>query len=453
MKNELYRSVSWLGSTTRTHLTHSATRYIILGIAAFFAAFLMVQAAGPAPSAAQVTTPLTVECATPEPEADADKDPIPNCAITTDNTATYTVTVLDNLKGTVANLTEAAADATPPGADLGAELELAGTNEGLFVLSGPDEENDDARTLDLAGDNQLEGGEEYTVMLVTGEGDDATTTATIKITANKNLKKGRTQQTIPLSAGGAPRNLDLKPLFDQNTKGDKENITYSATFSRRNVVRQSPNPVNGSNLRLAGIAEGLTDVTVTADPDRGASETQTFQVRVTAPPAEPIETPIPTATVAPTATPRPATATPRPATPTPRPVPTNTPTPTPEPTATPVPTNTPAPTNTPVVVEPTATPEPEDEGGIGIVGVIIGLIILVALGLLIFFLLRRRGQSDESPEGGPTMADLGGGDDDGDGDGDMDDGGDDGGGDEEDAADDGGDGDGDGGDEEEENRQ
>ena len=58
MKNELYRSVSWLGSNTRTYLTHSARRYLILGIAAIIAAFLAAQT--PAPAAGQnieITTP------------------------------------------------------------------------------------------------------------------------------------------------------------------------------------------------------------------------------------------------------------------------------------------------------------------------------------------------------------------------------------------------------------
>ena len=53
MKSELYHSVSWLGSNGRTYLTHSGGRYLLLGIAAIFAAFLSMQALAPAPAFAQ----------------------------------------------------------------------------------------------------------------------------------------------------------------------------------------------------------------------------------------------------------------------------------------------------------------------------------------------------------------------------------------------------------------
>ncbi len=58
MNNQLFRSLSWLGSNTRTYLTHSARSYLILGIAAIIAVFLASQA--PAPAAGQdieITTP------------------------------------------------------------------------------------------------------------------------------------------------------------------------------------------------------------------------------------------------------------------------------------------------------------------------------------------------------------------------------------------------------------
>ncbi len=301
MKNELYRSVSWLGSTTRTHLTHSATRYIILGIAAIFAAFLMVQTVTPA----------------------------------------------------------AAQNSNPP--------------------------------------------------------------------------------TQNLAVDGPAKFVDLTSYLGGGTPG-------SVKVDRPGIVQAT---IQGSNVRLVAVRAGTAKVTVTVEESNAnpAVESLVFTVRVTG--QEPTATPTPIPPTA-TPTPAPATATPTPVPPTPTPpppVPTNTPTPTPEP---PTPTATPpAPTATTPPAPPTATPPPEEPGdGIGILGIIIGLIVLAALGAGAYFLLSRRGQGDEGPEGGPTMADLGGGDDDnGDMNGDDDDGGD-----EEDAADDDGDGDGDGGDEEE-NRQ
>lgn len=446
MKNELYRSVSWLGSTTRTHLTHSATRYIILGIAAIFAAFLMVQASAGTPS------PVGAQNGTPSPTPTACEGG--ECTIETGE-ANYTVSVLDNLdKGdTVATLTASAgtgADkfASSPAVTFeiktegdDADDDDFGADHALFMVEALATPANTKHDLKLKTDTVLQVDRTYEVTVKLTQGA-TTATATIEITANPNLTKKGTQPTIALAAGGAPRNLNVANLFTTTNDVD---ITYSASFSRRNVVRQSPNPVNGSNLRLAGVGEGLTDVTVTAKPDRGASATQKFQVRVFASAVvEPTETPIPPTA---TPTPAPATATPTPVPPTPTPpppVPTNTPTPTPEP---PTPTATPpAPTATTPPAPPTATPPPEEPGdGIGIIGIIIGLIVLAALGAGAYFLLSRRGQGDEGPEGGPTMADLGGDDDDnGDMNGDDDDGGD-----EEDAADDD---DGDGGDEEE-NRQ
>ena len=180
-------------------------------------------------------------------------------------------------------------------------------------------------------------------------------------------------------------------LSDKFTAPAGADLSYKATVARTGIVRPS---IQGSNVRLVGLEEGRTEVTVTATDSNGNTVAQTFTVRVSG--LIPVE---------PTNTPRPPTATPTPIlVPTvhPSPTPTNTPvppiptnTPTPEPTVGPEPTAEPtvAPTNTPVVAEPTSPPEP-DGGGIGIGGIMIGLIALVLLGILAFFLLRRRGGDD-----------------------------------------------------------
>ena len=256
------------------------------------------------------------------------------------------------------------------------------------------------------------------------------------------------------------RTVDLEGKF---TVVEGSEFTYSARANRPGIVAIN---VSGSNLRLTGIGEGATDITVTATatnvlvPSVTASFTASFRITVSGQPqVEPTATQIPPTPVPPTPIPPTATPTAVPPTPTP-PIPTNTPTPTPEP-PTPTPTATPEPVPpTAEPVPPTATPEPE-EGGLGIGAVIVGLIILVLLGVGAYFLLRRRGGDGGAPPyGGPTMDDDMNGDDNGDDLDDTDDGGDeedaDDDGDEEDADDDGdeedADDDGDGEDEEE-NRQ
>lgn len=197
----------------------------------------------------------------------------------------------------------------------------------------------------------------------------------------------------------------------------------SVDVDRPGIVRAT---IQGSNVRLVGLGEGTTKVTVSVT--NGSSPQFAFTVRVSGAPPADTPTPIPTATATMVPTPVPTAPPTNTPTPTPRPVPTNTPTPEPEPTATPEPTNTPPPAPT-APPEPTATPEPEDEGGVGIVGIIIGLLVLAALGAGAYFIFSRRGGGDDGPApyGGPTMngdngddngVDLGDTDDNGDADGD-----------------------------------
>ncbi len=228
---------------------------------------------------------------------------------------------------------------------------------------------------------------------------------------------------LMLQATGAPSpaaaqtsenvNLAVDQIKSVSLEGE---ITdpVSVSVDRPGIVRAT---LQGSTVRLVGLAEGRAEVEVRGTASNGETPTHTLIVRVSGePPVVPTNTPIPPTPVPPTVTPPPATETPVPPTATP-PIPTNTPEPPtatpppPEPTATEVP-----PTNTPVVVEPTAPPEEPDDGGIGIGGIIIGLIILALLGVVAFFLLRRRGGDDGGapPYGGPTTDNGMNGDDNGD---------------------------------------
>ncbi|MYD36435.1 MAG: hypothetical protein F4X20_05410 [Dehalococcoidia bacterium] len=203
-----------------------------------------------------------------------------------------------------------------------------------------------------------------------------------------------------LTPAAAQENVNL--AVDQVRLVPVEGTPTSVDVERPGIVRAT---IQGSNVRLVGLAAGRTDVTV---KNAAGMDIATITVRVSGQPPADTPTPVP-----PTATPTPppptATATPRPPTPTPTPpVPTNTPTPEPEPDPpTPTPTNTPAPT-TPPPPTPTPTPEPEDEGGIGIGAIIGGLIVLVLLGIGAYFLLRRRGEENGGPDMGPPMDDNGG---------------------------------------------
>ncbi len=205
----------------------------------------------------------------------------------------------------------------------------------------------------------------------------------IEITTPRNLPD------ISLSLDGPTQHVSLGGAFDAPAGVTLE---YSVEVARPNIVRAI---IQGSDVRLQALAEGRTDVTVTASATRlgfTVSASQTFTVRVAGQeptaeptPVPPTATPPPVATVPPTATPEP-TATPPP------PVPTNTPTPEPEPTATPEPTPVPP---TATSAPSTATPPPDDEGdGIGIGAIIGGLVVLALLGLGAFFLLRRRGDEN-----------------------------------------------------------
>ncbi len=426
MRNELYRSVSWLGSNTRTYLTHSASRYLILGIAAVFAAFLMMQATAPAVAQDEPTN-LNTEA---------------NPTITTTDPLTTYILVLD--------VGETRTFPVMGGDDPDIPTDRVTGGEAISFSWA-----DDRTSITFEG--VAEG-----VTTLSINGTDRAQWADLAITVRHAVTAG----TIPQQnlAADTIRSVSLASGFTTSPPGQQ--LSYSTPdIDRPGIVRVT---IQGSNVRLVGLEEGLTSVSITATVDGKpyAQATLTFRVRVSGePPADPTATPIPPTPVPPTPIPPTATPTAVPPTPTP-PIPTNTPEPptaTPEP---PEPTATPAPTNTPVVVEPTATPEP-DEGGLGIGAVIVGLIILVLLGVGAYFLLRRRGGDGGAPPyGGPMMDDddMNGDDngddlddtDDGGDEEDADDDGDDDGGDEEDADDDGdeedADDDGDGEDEEE-NRQ
>jgi len=161
----------------------------------------------------------------------------------------------------------------------------------------------------------------------------------------------------------------------------------------------------GTNLQTLVIARfdaatgqwvQLTDIVVDPVTNTITGKTAQFSpfavIRATTPLPTPTATPRPTAT--PTATPRPTA--------TPTAVPTATPTAVPTATPTAVPTATPtrAPTPTPTAV-PTATPTPtpapppvveEEEGGLStgaIVGIVIGVLVVLAAAGFVFWRMRR----------------------------------------------------------------
>ena len=439
MKNELYRSVSWLGSNGRTYLTHSSTRFLLLGIAAMFAAFLSFQALAPAPTFAQdgdgftAEKPLDVESG-----GECAADPAIN-----DGEVFYETTVFDSLTpteviATISGCTKDpdAADTFNSAASAMAEI-LTGEDDdhALFELKPVSPEQETALDTKVATNLHLKAGSELTADVeynvsvklsqdqVDGTAFDSQNqtypTKTVEVTvhlkinvevslmANPNWNPGFTQ--VPQDGSRSAR------LADAFITGGGIELTYTVVSSRTVVARVR---IIGTTARVDGISGGQADITVTATARNETAATQTFTVRV----REGYVPPQDTATPAPTPTPAPdATAIPPTATPTNTPVPA-----TATATATPRPTNTPVPSATPTVVPtiappapPTDTPTIDDEGGIGAGALIVGLIILVLLGLGAFLLLRRRGGG--GPAGGPDdgmdpddMLDDGGGmDDDG----------------------------------------
>ena len=413
MKSELYHSVSWLGSNGRTYLTHSGGRYLLLGIAAIFAAFLSIQALAPAPAFAQdgegstAENPLVVESGT-------------ECAANPDvngGVAYYETTVFDSITPadviatisgcgiTEDNSFDAGASATaailPPvdsGDDLFELMEISAAQETALNTKV-------ATNLHLKAGSELIADQVYNVIVMLSQTQEtldgsvpSSTTVTVTVhlkinvevslAANPNWRPGFTQ--VP--ADGS-RTASLRDAFI--TGGDIV-LTYTVDSSRTVIARAR---IIGTTARVDGISGGSAEITVTATAPNGTTATQTFPVRVredlqpepTPTPAPPTATPLPpvvieTPTPTPTATPVPPTAT---ATATPRP--TNTPEPTA--TATPVPPPATAPPTVP------ATPPSPGEGP-GAAPFIVGLIILALLGVGAYLLLRRRG-SGESPEGGP----------------------------------------------------
>ena len=418
MKSELYRSVSWLGSNGRTYLTHSGGRYLLLGIAAIFAAFLSLQALAPAPTFAQeegdgssAESRLVIESGG-ECSANPDKN---------NGLAYYETTVFDSTTPDDVIVTIRGCGTTPDNsfrADAPATTaafltgDMDGADHALFELKDVSAAQETALGTEVARNLHLKAGSElvadqvYNVSvklsqvqetldgLVSGSKTVMVTVhlkinIKVSLAANPNWRPGFTQ--VPADGSRTAR------LSDAFTTGGNIELTYTVESSRTVIARAR---IIGTTARVDGISGGQAEITVTATAPNGSTATQTFPVRV----REDLQ-PDPTPTPAPpTATPLPpvVTDTPTPPTPTATPVP-----PTATATATPRPTDTPEPSATPTVIPtiappapPTDTPTGPEPPGLSIAPFIVGLIILALLGVGAFLLLRRRG-GGESPEGGP----------------------------------------------------
>ena len=437
MKNELYRSVSWLGSNGRTYLTHSGGRYLLLGIAAIFAAFLSIQALAPAPTFAQdgdgssADSRLVIESG-----GECAANPAENGGIAYYETTVFDSTTPDDIIATISGCGPTPDDSFRADASATAAIltgDMDGTDHALFALMDVSAAQETelgtevATNLHLKADTELVADQVYNVSVKLSQvqqtlsaGTPTPGTTTIEVTvhlkinvevslaANPNWRPGFTQ--VP--ADGS-RSASLRDAF---TTGGNIELAYTVESSRTVIARTR---IIGKTARVDGISGGQADITVTATAPNGSTATQTFTVRVredlqpdpTATPAPPTATPLPPVVeIPPTPTP---TATPVPATATPTPTATAVP-PTPTPTATP--TQLPIPATAPPTVPP--TPPGPGPGDFDPVPFIVGLIILALLGGGAFILLRRRGGG--GPEGGPDdgmgsdddMLDNGGMDDD-----------------------------------------
>ena len=366
MKNEYIRSVSWFGGLARAYRTVNSRRLFFLGVAALMMAALFAAQAISGPSSALGQDTVTVSA-----------------------TGEFAVSAYDT---------------TEPGAVV---AKIQG-DEGTTVIDFADNGNEDelfglesvaddvtVKNLVLAAGKSLTGGETYTVTVdLMTKGTDAAVVATITVTALRTTEASGTQASVPLGEGTA-RTVRLGPLFTY-PEADTT-ITYDIVSSRSNIVRFT---LTNSSLRLIGVQEGITNITVTASDGFGGSATQTFQVRVQAGEAPDTPTPVPTETpIPPTVTPTPEAT----ETPTPEPtatvaIPTPTPTATPVPTATPEPTETPEPTAT-IAPAPTPTATETPGGGIGAVGIILVLAVLGILGGGGYYLYMRSRRAGEAGEG------------------------------------------------------
>ena len=416
MKNELYRSVSWLGSNGRTYLTHSGGRYLLLGIAAIFAAFLSIQARAPAPTFAQDGDGSSAESRLViESGGECAANPAENGGIAYYETTVFDSTTPDDIIATISGCGPTPDDSFRADASATAAIltgDMDGTDHALFALMDVSAAQETelgtevATNLHLKADSELTADVEYNVSVKLSQVQDTldnlgvSGSRTVMVTvhlkinvevslaANPNWRPGFTQ--VP--ADGS-RSASLRDAF---TTGGNIELAYTVESSRTVIARTR---IIGKTARVDGISGGQADITVTATAPNGSTATQTFTVRV----REDLQ-PEPTETPAPTPTPLPPVVVDDPPTPTPTatPVPpTATPTATPRPSATPTPTATPTQLPIPATAPPTVPPTPPGPGpgDFDPVPFIVGLIILALLGGGAFILLRRRGGG--GPEGGP----------------------------------------------------
>ena len=180
-------------------------------------------------------------------------------------------------------------------------------------------------------------------------------------------------------------------------------ITQNHTLVFVGVPTPTPTPTSTPTPRPTNTPTPVPTSTPTPVPPTSTptplppTSTPTPRPTSTPTPVPPTSTPTPAPTSTPTPVPPTSTPTPVPPTSTPTPVPTSKPTPVPPTgTPTPVPTNTAVPTITPPTAIPTATPSRTDAelGGI-IFAVAVAVVVLFALGGIIYYLVA--GRSNRNP--------------------------------------------------------
>ncbi len=419
MKNELYRSVSWLGSNGRTYLTQSGGRYLLPGIIAIITAFLFIQALAPfhAPAFAQevgssADNPIACGNET-ETNRVCESDP----GLATNEREYFAVSVLDTTQPDDVIATVIAGGSHVPQfyADEDVTFTIqsgagAGADGDLFRLVDSGEPN--STHLQFEAGAVPVADRVYNVSILMSQQQTVPLNQTVEVTAHIAVTIEGT-----VSVGAQLRDLHIQmrqnPYFrvvfaEAFNYAGTDDLTYVVESGNTGIARIPRQPGPGQRfLTIFSVGEGSTTISVTATALNGQTASQDFRVTVsegfTAPATpENTPTPTPTFTATPTATPRPEdTPTPTP-TATPTPTRTPTPTPSPTPTATPLPSPTPTATATPVPPPtPTATPTPglgdQISPGLLIIGAVIVVVVLGGG----FLLIRGRGRGGE-PVGGPN---------------------------------------------------